>query len=155
MLEHFSESACRVIFWARGEAGRLGSEAIQPEHLLLGFLAEDQGESAQAMAKRFGSPQSIPLHESFLSSEKALRLRHMVTTDAQTGPPLPDTVDMPLTEPSQRALGAAQEHAATSLVGPLHILWALVIDEQTAVSHLLISNGVTAEQVEDALRGGV
>ncbi len=57
MFNRFSDPALRVIFWARGEAGRLGSEAIEPEHLLLGVLLEDQADSA--------SPRPAPRPELF------------------------------------------------------------------------------------------
>jgi ATP-dependent Clp protease ATP-binding subunit ClpC len=38
MFEKYTETAWRVIFTARFEASRFGSEYIETEHLLLGIL---------------------------------------------------------------------------------------------------------------------
>jgi ATP-dependent Clp protease ATP-binding subunit ClpA len=43
MFERYTESARRVIFFARYEASNYGSHIIQTEHLLLGLLREDYG----------------------------------------------------------------------------------------------------------------
>jgi hypothetical protein len=42
MFERYTEHARRVIFFARYEASNLGSDYMEPEHLLLGLLREDQ-----------------------------------------------------------------------------------------------------------------
>ena len=41
MFERYTERARRVIFFARQEANRFGSKAIETEHFLLGLLRED------------------------------------------------------------------------------------------------------------------
>jgi ATP-dependent Clp protease ATP-binding subunit ClpC len=43
MFERYTESARRVIFFARYEASNYGSHFIETEHLLLGLLREDYG----------------------------------------------------------------------------------------------------------------
>ena len=150
MFERYSEPARRVVFWARAEAGRMGSQAIEPEHLLLGLLAEDQGDSARAMA---GHVQvRTPPPEPFFSAELAGKLRQAVAASTQPGQPKPEVVDMPVAEGTQRALIAAQERAGDSTVNLLHILSALISDPENSVRGLLKSNGVTVEQVNEAIR---
>ena len=52
VFERYTESARRVIFFARYFTGRTGSLEIETEHLLLGLLRQDQG-----LGRRFlGSP---------------------------------------------------------------------------------------------------
>ena len=41
MFERYTEQARSVIFWAREEAQKAGSEYIEPEHFLVGLLRED------------------------------------------------------------------------------------------------------------------
>jgi ATP-dependent Clp protease ATP-binding subunit ClpC len=43
MFERYTESARRVLFFARYEAGQRGSVSVAPEHLLLGLIREGQG----------------------------------------------------------------------------------------------------------------
>jgi len=158
MFERFTQSALRAVFWARGEASRLGSEAIEPEHLLAGFLIEDQGESQQRIADvRESQPvSSIPIlardGPSYFSAELAATLRLALAGAAPHREPTPDVVDMPVSEPCQRALIAARQHAGNSKTLLLHILWALIDDHENSVGNLLRSHGVSAEQVENAIR---
>src|SRR5947209_4866277 len=42
MFEHYTEKARRVVFFARYEARQLGATHIEPAHLLLGLMQEDQ-----------------------------------------------------------------------------------------------------------------
>jgi ATP-dependent Clp protease ATP-binding subunit ClpA len=157
MFDRFSEQARRTIFWARAEAGRLGSEAIEQEHLLLGLLIEDQGESERAMASFVGNqtvvrPQTAPPIESFFRNETAGKLRLTLAESTSTGASKPNNVGMPLAERAQWALSAAKEHAGIATVQPLHILWGLISDKESPVGNLLNATGVTVEQVEDAIR---
>src|ERR1700720_1598506 len=109
MFDRFSEPARRVVFWARIEAGRVGAEAIEPGHILGGLLAEDQGDWVKVMARGFGEqPLGIaprgPLPVPFFSGECSGKLRQMLAKSASTGAAIPDDVDMPLAERSQRAI---------------------------------------------------
>lgn len=45
MFQRYTESARRVIFFARYEASQYGSPYIETEQLLLGLLREDRGLS--------------------------------------------------------------------------------------------------------------
>jgi len=41
MFERYTEHARRVIFFGRYEASQFGSDAIEPEHLLLALYRDD------------------------------------------------------------------------------------------------------------------
>jgi ATP-dependent Clp protease ATP-binding subunit ClpA len=43
MFERYTERARRTLFHARYEASQLGSQAMEPEHLLLGLIQEPSG----------------------------------------------------------------------------------------------------------------
>ena len=155
MFEAFSESARRVVFWARREAGRSGSEFIQPEHLLQGLLAEDQRDWVRAMGSidETVAMQNVAApSRPFFSGEQAEKLRQMMAKSGSPAAPKPDTMDMPLAPSAKRALEAAQENAGSSMVTLLHLLLALRSDEQSSVGNLLKLTGITREQVQDAIR---
>ncbi len=108
MFDRFTESASRVVFWARGEASRRGNGAIAPEHLLLGILREDP-----LALKRFG-----------LSAATIASLRekiHNLLPECA----IPTSVDMPLTASARSVLlgvvsagpGSAAIHPFDMLIG--------------------------------------
>jgi hypothetical protein len=150
ILERFSEPARVILFIARAQAGRSGSKAIEPDHLLFGFLIEDQGTSTRFLAAAFGDPeaQSSSLkaaHEPFLNQKIAGQLHAGLASLAESGEPTPDNVDMPLAEVSQQVLETAAEHAGPSLVSPLHILKGLM-------NHTLLEpTGITTDQIDAAI----
>ena len=49
VLRRFTVPACRVLLLAESEALRLGSVTVEPRHLLLGLLAEGEGDAARAL----------------------------------------------------------------------------------------------------------
>jgi ATP-dependent Clp protease ATP-binding subunit ClpC len=151
MFDRFSESARRVVFWARVEAGRLGSDAIEPEHLLLGLLIEDQRETSIEFDTVL-IPQPSPPVAPFFRGETACNLRISLAKSADLGASKLSSVDMPFAERAASILSTAREHAGIATVQLLHILWALISDEQSSVCNLLIANGVTVEQVEGAIQ---
>src|SRR5260221_14796736 len=50
MFERYTERARRVLFFARYEAGQLGSRLVEPEHLLLGLVRESSGVAGRIFA---------------------------------------------------------------------------------------------------------
>jgi hypothetical protein len=51
ILEEYSIEARPVIFFARMEAGRFGSDSIEPRHLLLGLLTTVNSEMASVLSQ--------------------------------------------------------------------------------------------------------
>lgn len=154
IFESLSGPAVRAVMNARREAGRSGADAVEPEHLLLGLLAEDQRDWEPMFRRgQLGLPQEdLPLPPPFLSAELAAKLRQHLADLAKPGVPKPDAMDMPIAQASQRILIAAYERAEPSKIGLLHLLWAMISDHENSAGDLLKSNGMSVEQVEDAIR---
>src|SRR6266699_5488609 len=95
MFERYTQAARKVIFHARFEASRFGSENIETEHLLLGFLRSD-GPLALRLLK---APERI---ESIREQiEKQIPHREKVAI----------SVDLPLSHDCKRALAYGAEAA--------------------------------------------
>ena len=158
MFETFSESSRKIIFLARYEAGRLKYDYIDTPHFLLGFIAEDGGDSERQMRKSLGM-EDLPAgeqprqkeKESFLGRETAERLQAALSVFGPRDEPQPTHGDMPLTEGAKSVLKAAFEHANGSQVTPLHLLWAMFVDRESPVAKALRENGITREQVENEI----
>ena len=153
MFERFSRPALRVLFWARAEAGRLGSDWIEPEHL--GVLAEDQRDWARAIPTLAGErsigieADPTPSPAQFFTADSASKLRQILTASA--GKPKLDALDLPLAKRSKQVLAVTSQRAAEGIIGLLHILWGLS-DADNSVSAVLKSVGVTVDQIDNAIR---
>lgn len=139
MFERYTEKARRVIFFARHEASELGDLSIEPHHILLGLIREDQ----QLIARFSTRTPSL--------DEIRDRIR------ASTGPhsKLPDSVDMPLSDQAKRVLMYAADESQQlnhSYLGTEHLLLGLLRAEQTTASEILIERGFELIIVRDQLR---
>jgi ATP-dependent Clp protease ATP-binding subunit ClpA len=159
MFSSFSGTARRMVFWARYEAGRVGADSIELEHLLLGFLTEDQAES-EAQFRNFRGvddprPVKIDIEDSeprFLSAETASSLRARLLERAPAGEPKPPHGDMPISKAVNAAFKAALKHAAGANVTRLRLLLGIMkADETSAAARYLAESGVSREQVEKAI----
>jgi hypothetical protein len=92
MFERYSEKARRTIFFARYEAGSLGSKNIHLPHLLLGLLRESP------FVRELFKPHAVEAIRERLRRERQ---------DA----PLATTVDIPLSAESKRVLTLAAQEA--------------------------------------------
>ena len=135
MFERYTEKARRVIFFARYEASESGLTVIEPEHLLLGLLRESHN---------LFKP---PLDRTAL----AVDLRQRVRTPQ---PAVPTSVDLPLSNPSKRALAYAGEEAQTlrhTFIGTEHLLLGL-LREKSVASEMLVQRGFSLEALRTQLR---
>lgn len=139
MFERYTEDARRVIFFARYEASRFGSAAIQPEHLLLGIIRQDKARPERLLAQPY-----------FQSIQKEIE-NHM-----EPGPSISTSVDMPLDEASKRTLAYAAEEAA-SLNQPNidlgHLLLALSREENSFAAAILKDRGFDFAELRARLQG--
>jgi ATP-dependent Clp protease ATP-binding subunit ClpC len=121
MFDRFTESARRVIFWARHEASHRGDGSITPEHLLLGVFRE-----APIALKRFG------LSDSAIASLPE-EVHNLLPECA-----IPTSVDMPLS-PLATSVLSQVVNAAPSLtaIHPFDILSAIASQEGTPAAALL------------------
>jgi hypothetical protein len=92
MFERYTEHARRVIFFARYEASNFGSPYLEPEHLLLGLLREDQ------------------VLRSRLSTGGINQIRKRIEESNPHREKISTSVDLPLSIDAKRSLAfAAQE----------------------------------------------
>ncbi|MGD0307525.1 MAG: Clp protease N-terminal domain-containing protein [Candidatus Acidiferrales bacterium] len=134
MFERYTIAARRVIFFARSEAGELGSPAIESEHLLLGLLQADR-----ALVNRLFS-QPVPPDS----------IRDRIMGHVRKGKKLALSVDLPLSEECQRILVCAVKEAdalSLSFVGTEHLLLALLAEEKCLGAEILQECGLRLADV--------
>jgi hypothetical protein len=138
MFERYTEKARRVIFFARYEASKFGTPRIETEHLLLGLLREDH-----ALRNRF-----LPSLDSVES------IRQRVRAVAQVRPKISTSVDLLLSDESQRVLAYAAEEAARlnqKHIGTEHLLLGLLREKNFLAATLLREQGISNKSVREEL----
>src|SRR6266852_7974545 len=129
MFELYTESARRVIFFARYEASQVGRPIIETEHLLLGLLREDKG-----LAQRFlGSP--------WAAEEVWKRIQQSKPANKK----IPGPVDLPLSNECKRVLAYAAEEAerlSHQHIGPEHLLLGMLREKKFLSAQSLHELGV-------------
>ncbi|MCX7895604.1 MAG: ATP-dependent Clp protease ATP-binding subunit [Thermoanaerobaculum sp.] len=129
MLENFTDRARRTLFFARYEAARAGSAAIESEHLLLGLLREAD-EVVEQLLQRFGVDGRALQHELGGGGRREV---------AAAG-------DLPLAEESRRILllAAHEAEVAGQLgVGNEHIFLGILRLETCLAARMLHAHGIT------------
>jgi ATP-dependent Clp protease ATP-binding subunit ClpC len=117
MFDRFTEEARRVIFFARYEASRLGSPALETEHLWLGLLRQSK-KAVRRLAPRI-TVETIGarLPQGGESAERVSM-----------------TVDLPLSDAVRRVLAGAAAEAANrgqTYITDEYLILALLRDENT------------------------
>jgi ATP-dependent Clp protease ATP-binding subunit ClpC len=123
MFERYTEKARRAIFFARYEAGQHGSPYIEPEHLLLGMLREDNALFARLLPNEPG-PQDLD---------------DRVRRNLKPGPAMSTSVDLPLSDTAKRALAYAAEESerfSHRYIDTVHLLHALMRESSLAYDTL-------------------
>jgi ATP-dependent Clp protease ATP-binding subunit ClpA len=137
MFEHYTENARRVLFFARYEAGVLGSHYVEPGHLLLALIREDK-----AICSRFIGPQ----HE-------IVSIREQIENAAHHGESASTTVDIPLNQASKWVLAQAEmerESLGMPTLGTQHILLGL-LQEESPAADIWRERGVKIESVREQM----
>jgi len=120
MFDRYTEEARRVIFFARYEAGRLGSPILETDHLWLGLLRE-----CKKVVRRLAPRVTIEaVHERLM--------RHGFNAER-----ISMTVIIPLSDEAKRALDAATAEADSrgqKHITPDYIVLALLREEQAPPS---------------------
>ncbi len=138
MFQRYTEKARRVIFFARYEASNFGTPCIETEHILLGLLREDK-----ALTHRF-----LPSVDSVES------IRQGVRAITPLRPKISTSVDLPLSDESQRVLSYAAEEVALlnhKHLGTEHLLLALLREENCLAATLLRERGLMRDRVRAEL----
>jgi ATP-dependent Clp protease ATP-binding subunit ClpA len=138
MFERYKQRARRAIFFARYDAGRLGVQQIESEHLLLGLAREDE-----------------PLLTRFLTSGVSSdSIRTQVLVRAQVGEEFPIAVDLPLSQACKHALTSAAEEAdrlGDPQIGTEHLLLGLLGVEDCLAAQMLRERGAEIETIRTQL----
>src|SRR5581483_941262 len=140
MFERYTESARRVLFFARYEAAQLASPAIGTEHLLLGLVRLGKGVSARCMAA---------FHVSF--DDIRHDVAQVTATRGSTTPPN----DIPFTADMKRVLEYAAEEADRLVhddIEPQHLLLGLLREERCVAASILTARGLTLEGARQHVR---
>jgi ATP-dependent Clp protease ATP-binding subunit ClpA len=137
MFLRFSKPACRVVFFARHEASRVGGLTLSTEHLLLGLLWENSW-----------------LIEPFLASgQTANALRRETERAARSGEKqLPTSVEMRLSEPAKMALTYAEEESdrlLSSTIDVTHLLLGLLRTQGSQAAKILTEFGLKVDEVRE------
>ena len=138
MFERYTETARRVIFFARYEASQFGSAYIESEHLLLGLLREDK-----ALANRF-----LHSHAAVESIRKEIEGRSDVRSATST------SVDLPLSHISKRVLAYAAEEGerlSHKHIGTEHLLLGLLREEKCLAAEILNGRGLNLSTIREEL----
>lgn len=137
MYERFNEKARRAVFFARYEASQFGSNAIEPEHMLLGLLHDEDW---------LGS--DVPL-------KAGLEIRKRLESTIPRGVSISTSVDLPVSPTLQRILARAVEEAEElqcSTVDPTHILLAILQKEDSLAAKILNEQGLRYETCRQAVQ---
>jgi len=136
MFERYTESARRVVFFARYEVSQLGGTAIESEHLLLGLLRDG------AVFSRFlPDARSNDLREEIIGRMTA---KEKVATE----------VDLPLSNESRRILAYAAEEAErlnSPEIGPEHLLLGMLREEKSVAAEVLSGRGLKLNVIREEL----
>ena len=134
MFERFNETARRVIFFARYEAGEWGSEYIKPEHLLMGLLQEAR-----------------PLLTALLLPGPGMDdLRHSLEGSLKRGEKVAISVDLPVSHSTKRTLAYGAEEAerlGNKNIGPEHILLGILREDESSAAKLLTRQGLSIDEL--------
>jgi len=131
MFENFTEEAIRVIFFARYAVSKLGSPAIEPEHILLGLLREDSG-----LVSRFLPPPT---------GDSIALICRQIEEHTTAGEKIPLAVEVRLSNGSENVLRSASEEADRRVqnhIGTEHLLLGLLREENSLAAMVLSSIGI-------------
>lgn len=139
MFERYTEKARRVIFFARYEASQVGAPAIEPEHLLLGLMREDQ------KLIRLFFPNGK-------GSVKAIRLG--IATREPSREKTPTSVELPLGSETKQVLAFAHEESDLlnhRHIGTEHLLLGLLRAKTSLAVKVLLEQGLQLHVLREEL----
>ena len=138
MFERYTETARRVIFFARYEASQYGSSSINSEHILLGLLREDR-----ALMHRLVSPIGLEVG-----------IRSEIEELVKRGERIAISVELPLSADSKKILKFSGEEAdrlAHRHIGTEHILLGILRLPDSLAAKLLIARGAKANLIREKI----
>lgn len=153
MFDRYTEGARRTLFFARDEAFKLGRQAIEPEHLMLGlFRAGDEPVDvilARARVTNESWRQGIENRSARSHSRPTFWTRLWGTVSTPH--------ELPFSPESKLALQRAAEEADRlqhSDIRPGHLLLGILREVRSAAATMLSEQGVQLDTVREHLFGG-
>ena len=137
MFERYTETARRVIFFARYEVSQSGGMTIESEHLLLGLLRE--GGSVVAR---------------FVRDATVADLRNEITSRMTVKEKVDTSVDLPLSNECKRILAYSAEEAErlnSANIGPEHLLLGMLREEKSMAAQVLYGHGLKLAVIREEL----
>ena len=138
MFERYTEKARRTIFFARYEASQYGSSVIASEHILLGLLREDR-----TITRQFIGPIQL-----------GTEIRTEIESIIKRGKPFATSVEVPLSDESEKILNLAGEEAdrlGHRHIGTEHILLAILRLPDSLAAKLLIARGAKPNVIREQI----
>lgn len=139
MFEKYNDAARRSIFFARKEAGKLGGPKIEAEHLLLAIACTDDPFTRQV----------LPEIDSIRREIRA------VTEKYGSREPVPDSLDMEISDEGKQALLSAVEEAEElqdNYIGPEHLLLAILREPESLAASVLNKRGIEPAALREHIR---
>lgn len=137
MFERYTDSARRVLFFARYEASQLGSLSIESEHLLLGMIREGKGVAARVLG-------ALPLEAVRKDIEQRTIFREIVST----------SIEIPFSAEVKRMLSFGAQEAdrlADNYIGPEHLLLGLLREKSSLAAETLVRHGLGIESARQQI----
>jgi Clp amino terminal domain, pathogenicity island component len=139
MFETYNEKARRAMFFARYEASKLDSRAIESEHLLLGILREGEGTVREILRHFQVRPDEI---------------RREIEGDRVFIERISSTAELPLSEESKKILAYASDEVEGlphAHVGCAHLLIGILRVEGSMAMRVLAQHGFDVDTVREVL----
>lgn len=129
---------------ARREAGRLGRDAVQPEHLLLGLLHAEAAPPARALAGLGASPSDVQREVERAAAGSGSRARGQ--DEPEVRPPVSPQARAVFEQSLREAVNRGDPH-----LGPEHLLLALLGGPDELPNQILDRLGLSAATVKRRL----
>jgi len=137
MFERYTESARRVLFFARYEASQLGGISIETEHVLLGLIRERKGITNEIFARWHISLEAI-----LKEIESRTVIRQKVAT----------RVEIPFSVQTKQVLHYAASEADRLLSNDIdseHLLLGILREEGSIAASVLVAKGMDLNTVRE------
>jgi ATP-dependent Clp protease ATP-binding subunit ClpA len=161
MFDNFSMRARQMVFAARFKAGERGANMIDTDDFLVGLVLEDQGMVEKIICSPFFEGQGtsvnrVQSHIPFFSSKVAEDLLANLEKNLPQSRPIALSTELPLSPFLARVFDSAQAVQVRfqhSQIEPLHLLAAILTEEEGQGVKLLQDSGITLEKVLLTLSG--
>jgi ATP-dependent Clp protease ATP-binding subunit ClpC len=139
MFERYTESARRVLFFARYEVTSIGGDQIEPTHILLGLLRSHDALLSHLFAQA---------HLTYKDVRREIAGRNSASAKHET------SVELPFDSRTKKVLAFAAEEAdrlAHSSIGAEHLLLGLLREEGPGAESPTQARGMRVARVRDEI----